>query len=253
MMTAERDTQLNDVFLMNPDNRWFLQGKTQRPVLRVKYHLLFLFLLILFGLGLIAWTTHDWAFWNTLNQSGVPGTGRIVNKHIDGSGEDESHNLTYAYTHNGIAYTHRQSVDEDTYQNAEIGAAVDILYLPGDPDMVSLVENFETPFLRTTFCLYWSIAMWVLFIGALVSRSRDSLLAREGQMVRGEVTSSYGSTGEDDNFHLRIKYAFRSPGNGRFITGTAITQRNDLSENTLPPPGTPLIIVYRRDAHHKPL
>jgi Protein of unknown function (DUF3592) len=249
--------QPDDVFLMIPDNRAFLEGKTQHlssATKAVGCLLIFLIPFVLIGLVAIGWAVSSWYSWNAINQSGIPGTGEIVDKQISSGDDSDTYYVSYAYTHAETSYTHKQSVDWDTYQNAEIGAQVSIKYVPSNPNIASLANKNNPPYFIAGFSLLWNLAVWSVLIGLLVSRSRDNLLAKEGQLIPGEIMTSRSLIeGEDNDFYLKVEYAFRAPVDGRLITGHSKTQRNDLRNGTLPGPGSPLAILYRNDTHHKPL
>jgi hypothetical protein len=83
---------------------------------------------------------------------------------------------------------------------------------------------------------------------------RNRLLAKEGKLVNGQVMTSKSSLeGEDNDFYLKLEYAFTSPETGKLTTGTAKEKREDLKGKELPAPGMPLAVLYRNDQHHKPL
>jgi hypothetical protein len=65
-------------------------------------------------------------------------------------------------------------------------------------------------------------------------------------MVRGEVVKCTGNAADDD-YYVRLTYRFQSPMSGKTIQQAQRLQRDDMDDESLPAPGTPVIVLYRDD------
>jgi hypothetical protein len=138
------------VFLLDPANQDFLDGKTRRLGARtgpasIGCLLLFLIPFLVIGIFVVGWTINSWQRYHALNQLGEAGTGEIIDKRISSGDDSDIYYLRYAYSHNGTTYSSEQSVEWNIYNSAEIGATVDIEYVPSNPQISTLAGGNEAP------------------------------------------------------------------------------------------------------------
>lgn len=247
---------LGDVFLLNPANRKFVEGNTERPATqgpRAGCIMLFLIPFLLVGAAVMVWAWSSFYQWNTLNRAGIPGIAEISDKRISSGDDSDIHYLTYRFSNAAMIYTREQSVSSDLYNRAEVGAKVDITYAQYDPNIVVIAGTNNLPWFPIGFGLCWNILIWSIFVTMLTGIWGNRLLERDGRVITGHVIASAGSVDSDGDFNLKLNYAFHSPTDNGLISGTTQLTRNDLKGNTLPTQGAPLAILYRKDKHHKPL
>ena len=88
--------------------------------------------------------------------------------------------------------------------------------------------------------VYW-------FIGWVQSRraSKKARLAAEGGLLPGELIKAkyYSGSGDNNVPTLRIDYRFTAP-DGQTVEKRQILGRFDFTRNTLPPPGTQILVLY---------
>lgn len=99
----------------------------------------------------------------------------------------------------------------------------------------------------------WEIPVLLYFFvyRALVWQNRFRRLAREGQLLRGEVISSQlvTTTPRSERPKLRVSYTFTTSLQQHTETVTTL----NLSNRQPPPPGTPLAVLYVDEKLFKPL
>ncbi|MEO8611994.1 MAG: DUF3592 domain-containing protein [Chloroflexota bacterium] len=245
-----------DVFLFNPGNRQFLEGKTQQLAPqnpRTGYILLFLLPFLLVGVSVLIWAGVNLYQWNEVNQTGIGGVADISDKHISSSDGSDTYYLSYRFSNGENSYTHEQSVSSGLYNRTEIGSKLDIIYVPDQPNIVVITGRANVPWFPMGFAICWNLLVWPIFVSTLAGIWKNRLLEKQGHVIDGQVVASKGSTDSDGDFTLQLTYTFYSPNGSQLIQGTAQHTRNDLKESALLAPGAHIAILYRKDNHHKPL
>jgi hypothetical protein len=75
---------------------------------------------------------------------------------------------------------------------------------------------------------------------------------RRGRLVSGEVIGATVKNDSDGDCRFTLHYRFTSP-EGREVTASADGIRNDLKAETLPQPGTALVVQYADNGDSEPL
>jgi hypothetical protein len=104
------------------------------------------------------------------------------------------------------------------------------------------------------FCVTGFTMVWFGFTGfvgfvLVYDLRRRWRLGRDGQRCLGEIISCTGGLSDEGNYLLEAGYRFRSPRTASWIEDEVSVTRNDLKlkRKPLPPPGTPVHIVYLTD------
>ncbi len=252
---------IGDVFLLQPANAAFMLG--QRTIAStfsgISFGCVGLFLLPFLAIGIfvIVMAGVEWRNYTLLNTTGVVVRGEYTGKYIDEDDDDGgvSYHARYEYRVNDILYQGEHSIGQDIYNRVEQGAGVNIIYAPSDPS-VSRIEGeqgIENALFFTFFALFWNLISWGMFLGMVISRRRDRILSREGQMVRGERRGISTRRDSDGDLQFTAEYSFVPPDGGDVIFRKQTAQRNDLKNGTLPDKGTPVMVLYKDRKHFKML
>lgn len=260
--TIQEDaTNFDDVFLLQPANMAFLLGKrtiaTAFSGISFGCGALFLLPFLAVGIFVIVMAVVEWRNYHLLNTTGVVVRGEYIGKYIDEDDDDGgvTYYAEYEYIVDDQQYQGEHSVSQEFYGRVERGAGVDIIYAPSDPTVsrISSEQGIESAIFFTVFALFWNLISWGMFIGMMVGRSRDRALARDGQMVRGELLDITTRRDSDGDLQVTAEYSFVPPDGGDVIFKKQSAQRNDLKNGTLPDKGTPVIVLYKDRKHFKML
>jgi hypothetical protein len=245
-----------DVFLLNPVNRAFANGQTRRLV-SSGYGCFAIFFIpfLLIGAAFLVYGVTNLFQWQQLNSEGVTTRGKFIDRRIStDSDDDRTYYATFQFEAGGDTYVVEQDVDADTYNRAELGAIIDVQYLPYDPQQARVAGTDTTPegAFILLFGLCWNGIVWLIALAGVKAYRTDRALERSGQLVSGEVVSASGRRSNKGRFMLNVQYRFRTPDSGETITGSSSATLNKLPQ-PLPPGGTPLAIVYRDRKTYKVL
>jgi hypothetical protein len=249
-------------FVLNPDNRPLLEegaptsalaSSSNRTMIQVMSFVLILG--VLFTGLMLAVAASEWTTWAALRDSGVQTEATITGRHIDDSGDNTSYYVSYTYQHipadgDPRTYHHEERVNSATYDSAEQGRRVAALYTPDDPERVTIDVRLEQPW----FGVVGAGFFLVLFIavpgaGIFMERRHAQIAQRlreSSSMLPGEVVKCTGNAADDD-YYVRLTYRFQSPTSGKTIQHAQRLQRNDMGDDSLPAPGTPVVVLYRDD------
>lgn len=243
------------VFLMNPSNGPTV-AKEMRRLSRRRHSGRLAFVLV--GLCLLVagvfWglVLPDWLAWYRLEQDGVTVNGTISALRAI----DDEYTVFYRFfpldrdEFEDPPVSGEQATSESVFAGLTEDDPIKVTYWPDDPDVARLpLDNpaDDTRDLQTIIAAGLTGLMIVfLIVGNLQRRGRPRWLGGGRGLVRGEVASCSSYRDDDDDFHVKIRYRFRSP-SGRTLTGQTSRLRNDLTPETVPAPGTPVAIFYRHD------
>lgn len=243
----------NDVapFLLNPSHRDFVLGKSN-VLSRSSFAgtgCLVLFMSFFVGIGLFVLMgvfkeTYEWFM---ISQRGVTITAEYTDRRISSGDESDNYYVSFRYTHNDREYAREQRVDWYTYNAAESGLSVPIVYVPSNPQLAKVAGTNNPPTGILVFVLVWNGIVWTVIYFGVRQYRRHKFLERNGKMLRGEILESTHSTDSDGDLSLRVEFAFQSPQSSRRLTKTDRAQRNDLKGKRPPAPGTPIVILYYND------
>ncbi len=252
--TPESSTISADVFLLNPKNKTFVEGKTHRPVSPVSgFTLVVLFAFAVGGIAALVMVLREWVVVVQLSAYGESTAGLVVD-HRTESGEDSTtYYITFRYVIDDRLYIQEQAVGESAYDQFANSSRVVVRYFPADPNIARLTEP-DTDTVGHNVLITLSIVvlntfMWWKVRGTIKKNRRYQQLGREGRMVTGEVLRSEGHK-DEDGYIVTMHYCFQSP-SGRPLLGKVSRTRNDLKRKPLPEPGTPLVVLYLDDTSYE--
>jgi hypothetical protein len=238
----------SDYFLLDPDNESFAVGASQElPAGGQGCVLLFLSIFVLAGLFMAGDIVRRWAQVVILNISYAEVEGLVVDRWIE-SDEGASYYVTYRFVANDRVYTVEEAVVKATYHSVEEGQFLTIRYAQHDPSIATIQPGRIGGLLAITgFGLVWNGLVfsfsWLL-LGEILKRRK---LTQRGQRIAGEIVGCFGDRDSDGDFVLEVRFGFRSPQTGTWIESKDSQTRKDLEGRPLPPPGTPVHMLYLDD------
>lgn len=246
-----------DLFLLNLGNRAFASGQSRRMASSgYGCFMVFFIPFLVIGAIFLVYGVVSLFQWQQLSSEGVTTRGKFVDRRIDvDSDNDRTYYATFQFETNRQTYVVEQDVDSDVYNRAELGAIVDVLYLPSDPNQARVAGTDAAPegAFILLFALCWDGIVWLVFVATLKSLRKDRVLARSGQVTPGEVVSSSGRVGSKGAYMVTLAYQFRAPETGEVISDKSTADRRDLRGQPLPAPGTPVAVAYSNRKTYKVL
>jgi hypothetical protein len=175
---------LPDLFLLNPTNRAFVEGKTpfidSGSWLGISVFLFFGAVFSLIGAG------YFWSPSHLLTTLGVTTEATVTARSVTTLSEGRYYNIAYTFRVNEQEYSSQEKVYDVAYEIVEEGSTIGVIYVPHDPRIFSRSTDLKPPWIvpllagLAVFCLF-------LFGRTVVSRMRDRHLSK-GYLLRGEVT-----------------------------------------------------------------
>jgi len=243
--------QTGHFFLLDPDNEPFATGASRKlPASGQGCILLFLSIFVLAGLFIAADVIRRWVHVAILSTDYAETQGQVLGREIKDD-DGATFYVTYRFVADDQVHTIRENVEKAVYYSAEEGQELTVRYSPADPSIATMAPGRVGGLLAITgFCVLWDGTVFV--ISALVLREvlERRKLARHGQRLVGEILRSSGHRDSDGDFMLSLGYGFRSPLTGTRMEGTNSQVRKDLEDGPLPPPGTPVHVLYLDDDVH---
>lgn len=248
---------INDIFLLNPAHKDFLLGKTRK--LETFFGaaggciMLFMIPFVLVGIGVIIFAATEWGKILQISRSSATVRAEVIDQQsgTDSDGDDY-YRITYRFFVQDHAYMNERSVSESEYRKLTTGMRVPIIYARADPSISYLEgENRNSqPLFLTIFSVCWNGFVF-LFVGAIVATARiNRRLEREGVLLKGTVVDANGREDSDNDYIVKLKYAFRTP-NGKEIVKQESQTRNDMKKGKtrerLPLTGTQVAVLYADD------
>jgi hypothetical protein len=233
------------VFLLDPDNKPFLQGK-RRPSSIAWFPTIILGIMVVAGLLFVVFALREFVVYFQLTQGTVT-TAEISQRDIDDEGDSTSYSVHFRYQVAGEGYETRQIVSRDVYNRTEVGSRVEVIYAPSDPATAKMNGTNEPPWLLTGFVFCWNGFILTIVISLVMHYLKRSRLLREGKLLYGEIVKATFRTDDDNDVHVTVEYGFAAPGTQNWLTGQQSAIRNDLRK-ALPEQGTPVAVLYL-DAH----
>jgi hypothetical protein len=206
--------------------------------------LLLLGVFALAGVLILAEAARQWVHLYVLSTHYAETQGRVMGREMD-LDEATTYYVTYRFVAGDEEHTVKESVNRSTYDGVEEGGSLHVRYAPRDPEIATIEPGQlgDLPIL-TLFGLGWSGFVFLIgrpLVGEVRKRHR---LAREGRRVAGQVMRSYGRRDRDGDYHLELWYHFVSPQTGSRIEDGGSQLRQDLADQPLPPPGTPVQVLF---------
>jgi hypothetical protein len=239
----------SEVFLLNPGNRAFVAGQSKRLASTGYGCVMLVFIpFLIVGLFFLGYGIKSLIEWQQLTTEGVTTRGKFIDRSISyDSDDDESYYVTFQFGLNNQTHVVEQNVDSGTYDRAETGAPVDIVYVPDNPTLARVAGTESSPvdLFIMAFSLCWNVFVWLVLLAIIGGWRKRRALQRSGQLTRGEVVSCSGRNSNKGGYIITVEYRFNPPDGGAMIANKQTENRRDLRDQPLPTAGTPLAILYR--------
>lgn len=237
----------SSVYLISPNNADFLNGTRPKPVLRGGggcFETVFAAIFALTSVVLVGFTVRDWQNYIILRDTGQVVQGRYTDKRVDVGDDSDSYVLIYDYVVDDREYRDEDTVPQSVYDNAEVGAAVDVLYDPTAPSLSALASRNNAPAILTAFTTVWVSITGVMGFFLVRGRLRRRQLHRRGKVIYGRVTKSHEDEDSDGDRTIHFDYVYKRPGTGE----TATHSHQFLSSSReLPKRGRMVAILYANE------
>lgn len=252
---------ISDIFLLNPAHKNFLLGKSRKLEAASGFAggclTLFMVPFVLVGIGVIIFAAVEWNKIMQINRSSVTAQAEVIDRRngTDSDGDDY-YKVTYRFYVQDRAFRNERNVNASQYKEMTRGSRVPIVYARADPTISYLQgENqSSTPLFATFFGVCWNGFVFLLIGGALVNSRRNKRLEREGALLKGTVVEASGYEDSDNDYNVKLKYAFRTP-NGKEIVRQESHTRNDMksgkTRERLPLAGTQVAVLFADDTCFK--
>ena len=251
------------VFLLDPDNRSYLEGR--RPWYYVGTgpatagcSLIIIFVFPVVGVAVLWYLIATELQWRSFRQNAVSVSARIVALDTTVVGKDadgdpvEGQTLKYAFEapegEGGRRYERQVPLSDAQFRRLQGRQTVEVIYPRGDPSssrMLSEVPAAEWGGVEVGGLFCCGVLPILLPVLALLSERGRRQQFDRGHVLRGEVVTCAGEYDDDKDFQVTLTCRFRTP-RGREVELTRRAERNDLSPDRLPAPGTPVLVRYVR-------
>jgi len=252
----------SDLYLFNPANRAFIEGKSPRIVAQRWIGLVIL--LSLGAIGLTVLSAFEWTNYIRLTQSGIKAQALVTGlRSWKDSDNKIGYSLTYTITaSDGKQYQHTRQIDERVYRSKREGDSIEAFYVPDNPNISSL-DKPEGGWTNAG----WATLLTVVAIGATVyfyledkwSSQCAKRLANEGQLLEGAIVNWYfeekWTPSEDSQRYyeatLHYRFVTQQGHQGVGMKKKTVGRNASISSDVdFPPPGTPLAILYVEGFHY---
>jgi hypothetical protein len=246
--------QTEGVFFLDPDNRSYLEGS------RPWYHvvggnapvgcsLIFLFVVPLVGVPFLWYLITTQLKWRSFRQNAIAVSARIVELKEEPVGDDSvGYKFRYLFEveEGERIYERQPPLSEHEFKRLQGRQTVEVIYPRGDPSssrMLSEVPGADWGVPEFGFLVCGGVLPILLpVLAVLYERERRRRLTG-GRVLRGEVVTCTGAYDDDRDFLVTLTGRFRTPQGGA-VELTRRVQRNDLSPERLPAPGTAVLARY---------
>lgn len=245
--------QAHDLFVLDPTNRAFIEGRGQRtnPSRLLGCMVVFLVPFVLIGLFTIILAFQAWFRVIGFQGAGTTTQAEVVDRGVRTDSDDDDHPflvLRYTVPEQGsVVLTERLDVSWEVYRAHEVGAMLAIDYITVSPTNLRVAgDSSNTLFaalFMTGFTAFWNLITWAFvgFIGnGIIKRRR---LDQAGYLLRGELTSYATSYDSDGDLWVEVGYRFYTK-EGTLIDATGKSIRNHLQGSEAPPVGVEVMVLY---------
>jgi hypothetical protein len=243
----------SETFLLDPKNRRVLEGKRRLFSLDILM-LPFMVPFVLVGVGMVGYTIYEGYQKTTFERSGVDVEGVVTRLWVEKGSDSDSYHVAYAYgldPTDDKTNTGQSTVDEAAYKTLQKDGRISVRYLKTDPSRSIIPGQGTSIGLLLGMTVFWNLVTGVMswHIRKMALRQRR---LRRGRQLPGEIIGATVMKDSDGDNRLTLDYRFTSP-EGRQITASASRTRHDLSGETVPRPGTPVVVQYADDGDSEPL
>ncbi|MBN1658546.1 MAG: hypothetical protein JXA93_09110 [Anaerolineae bacterium] len=174
----------------------------------------------------------------------------FVDRREDDSGDGTQYYVTFSFVVGDRVYTVEHEVRRIVYETVD-DSPFTARYARSDPAVASIEAPSAGRALGlAAFILAWDTAVLAIAGRAACRLYTRRLVAREGVWLQGEVVHADAQVDGDGDLVLELVTRFRSIDTGAWIEVHDKEVRNDLKSETLPPPGTPVHVLYRDDRNY---
>jgi hypothetical protein len=254
-----RNGAQQEPFLINPANIRLLAAHARAQTPHRGGLAFFLAALLLALAGVAAgWALPGWIEQIRLDRSGLTAAGEIIRLYTQADGDSTHYYASYRFpveqaSGEPLIVRTEHRLTESAYNGLSDGSAIEVTYLPGEPDQVRLA-GIETPddvlrrWLIVAAAGLGGAAILLLLVG-LVRRGRAPRI--KGRILWGEVVRAVGELDARGRFTVRLRYQFRMPQSKKMIVKQISRPRSDLDPEDIPGPGTPVVVYYRSETDHR--
>lgn len=259
-----------DVFLLNPKNQAFLDGRDKIPKSARPMHwgsLAIAVFLVSCLLAVVGYFWYDLRLLQHLRANGVETTASVLKSTIHETIEDDSGHITFRYQakvgDERRDFTHTLKTRPETASRYRTGSRMRIVHDPTNPNIVRIADELKMEphpeFPGDHEFLGLKIICVILggtaFMSACVWFGRGLLpylrMRRQpGRLLVGEVVERTGRSDDNDVYYVYVDYRFQTPEGKTLHDSTDAVRRDDLSPQTLPAPGTPVHVYYVDDSRY---
>jgi hypothetical protein len=261
-----------DVFLLNPNNRHFLQGMRHFPITfnaNFVGTVCLLLVLLISAISLIK-AMDGLSIASELRNSKITAQGEITGHRRGSAGPMNPgilYYVTYRFSSDGSAYTNEQFVGKDAFEQLSDGSSVTVKYVASNPSVSSLMGQPDSRNL-TDFILAvlggLGLVGSIVYLVPLLRRLWDEMRLRQNAVLQaGHILACHRYVAASatsinprkfgaalsNNFYIEVSYSFHTAA-GKELRGSAIQKRTDLANVKLPGFGTPVAILYLDEKHY---
>jgi hypothetical protein len=258
---------LDQTFLLRPDNRAFLLGQTDRlagtpPVGCVVMPLV----------GVIVSLACFWgghharkvrqaslerqaAAVGTVLERRTQSSVGMIDLETGGVDSSEDHLVRYRFEDAGGRTLEREgSVSEAEYGRLTVGSPVTVIYDAADPASSRLLTESDPDLFSVLVASGGVGSLASILFGLLLATDarRRRRLVRDGTLLEGKVLTCTSAKNEDNVVKIDVTYAFTTP-KGRAVQATATTSHDGSKEPPLPQVGETLAVLYVDESTYEAL
>jgi hypothetical protein len=239
------------MFLLDLENRAFVEGRTQRIARPHSAAFLWLtFAMTLPGLGLAAYGEMSWVRDRALDSRGREVQGNITERQMSKDEDGTSYRVHYSYRVEGKTYAGSSHVSYQTFMRSEKGSPVRLRTLSEDPGASKLADDpasDEGPQILVVGVL-WLVISSLIFLHALAESRLLRRLEIEGRITDGTILGFKSWFDSESGTHAVVRYRFKTS-DGRTLEGRR--RRTLITVHWSEPPevGTPIKVVYVATKH----
>lgn len=190
--------------------------------------------------------------------------GTITELRYSSGRRSTSYYADYRYRVDGQPFTGSTSISSGQYSSTDAGDAIQIVYNRDNPSEHIIEGQFSNASAgsgtRTVGFVIGGFALLLLgLFGYLYSR--EQALYKNGKLVRGTLTN-LGASWYRGNLTMNATFQFTTPDTGKTITKMNSAQRNDMRKRvnminwqvkpeTLPYPGSPVVVLYANERNFR--
>ena len=250
------------VFLFNPKNQPFIDGKSRKVYFEHGYYFL-LVCALLIGLSILILHVQLFIRDRKLDAQGQFVQGAVTSRTTHSSKNSVEYIIGYTFSVNNYLYSGYFDADLNTYSKQSIGESITVQYLPDNPT-IARVNDLIDPGSSDSIDLRNLILSTLFFVGLasllatlILGRRR---LVKRGHIIAGSVIKAKHNKSKN-GYTLSVHYNFASPKTGQLISSHESSVNHQLildeiqlrAKESLCKPGTSVKILYLNDRMYRAL